>query len=201
MMTAFLILLGSRSLRNDLRSDMTHLALLKSLPLRGADVVLAEVASGALPMAAVQFVLLVVASVAFALDAGELLQIPPDVWVGMLVASPVALLALNATMFTIVNGTAMLFPAWVRLGPSGPAGVEAMGQNLLATFGSMLALAVLLVLPVLAGGVVFLLWRTHAGLAIGVAGVTGGVLLALESYAIVRVLGRAFDRAEPSSVA
>ena len=197
VMAGFLILLGSRSFRSDLRSDMTHLPMLKSLPLRGIDLVAAEVASGALPLASVQLLLLVVADVAMAASARHPALLPVDVGVGALVAAPVALLGINGAMFTIFNGTAVLFPGWVRLGPTAAAGVEAMGQNLLSTVGSLLTLVLLLILPVAAGGAVFFLWRNHAGLAVALAGNAAGLVLLVETWAILMGLGRAFDRAEP----
>ena len=49
-----LIVFGGRLIRNDLRQDMQHLPLLKTLPIAPGDLMLAEVASGALPMAALQ---------------------------------------------------------------------------------------------------------------------------------------------------
>jgi ABC-2 type transport system permease protein len=200
VMAGFLLLLGSRSFRSDLRSDMTHLPLLKSLPLRGTDLVLAEVASGALPLAAAQFVLLLVAELALNSSVRHSVRVPADVALGALVAAPVLLLAVNGAMFTIFNGTAVLFPAWVRLGPAAATGIEAMGQNLLATVGSMVVLGVLLILPAAAGGAVFFLWRVHAGLAFALAGNAGGAVLLLETYGILARLGRAFDRAEPTLV-
>ena len=45
LLALVLLLFGGRSIRNDLRSDMLHLPLLKSLPLRGVDIVTAEIAS------------------------------------------------------------------------------------------------------------------------------------------------------------
>jgi hypothetical protein len=53
-----MLVLGGRLIRNDLRQDMQHLPLIKSLPMKPGDIVLAEVASSALPMAAVQMALL-----------------------------------------------------------------------------------------------------------------------------------------------
>ena len=51
---AMLLVFGGRLIRNDLRQDMLHLPLLKSSPVAPADIVLAEVASSTLPMAAIQ---------------------------------------------------------------------------------------------------------------------------------------------------
>src|SRR5207244_3814360 len=47
---AMLVVFGGRLIRNDLRQDMQHLPLLKSLPVAPDELMLAEVASAALPM-------------------------------------------------------------------------------------------------------------------------------------------------------
>ena len=199
LLAVVLLLFGGRSIRNDLRSDMLHLPLLKTLPLSASDLVLAEVASGAVPMAATQFVLLAIAEVALAVSH-SLFHIPLQLRVGLIVAAPAALLALNVAMFTILNGTAVLFPGWTRLGTAGAAGVEAMGSNVIATFGTLVLLALLLLLPLAAGAVVFNVLSAHVGLATGIAGIAGALALGLESYFLLRGVGHSFARAEPMDV-
>src|SRR5581483_483372 len=116
MLGAMMMLFGGRLIRNDLRHDMLHLPLIKSLPIASGDIVLAEVASAALPMAVIQFILLVVAFAASTASAD--VPLPFEVRLGLLTASPFAVLALNGALLTIQNGTAVLFPAWIRLGPA-----------------------------------------------------------------------------------
>src|SRR5205823_1023843 len=62
-LATMMLIFGGRLIRNDLRHDMQHLPLLKTLPIAPADIVLAEVASAALPMAALQLTMLVIAYV------------------------------------------------------------------------------------------------------------------------------------------
>ncbi len=199
VLAAVLLLFGSRFIRNDLRSDMLHLPFLKSLPIRGAELVLAEVASGAVPMAVVQLLLVTIAGSALAMSSGTI-GVPAGVQIAVLIASPIWLIALNGAMFTVLNGTAVLFPAWIQLGPAGPGGVEVMGQTLIATVGSMLVLVLLLVIPALLGAVGFYMVRSSPAAGVVVACVVGGIVLALESYAMIVGLGRAFERAEPQQV-
>ena len=197
-MMAPLMLIGT--IRNDLRSDMLHLPFLKSLPLAGADLVLAEVASGAILMAAVQFVLLAIAGVAFALSSGTI-PIPAAVRAGVLLASPVTLLALDGAICTILNGTAVLFPAWIRLGPAGPGGIEMMGQTMLSMIATFLAFFLLLLLPVALGAAAWFALSASPAVAVTVACVLGAVALATESYGMILALGHAFERAEPQQIA
>src|SRR5205085_3566630 len=140
-----LMVFGGRLIRNDLRQDMQHLPLIKSLPMSPGDIVLAEVASAALPMAAVQMTLLLITYVA--LLATSLNPIGADIRLALIAAAPFAVVALNGALITIQNAMAVLFPAWVRLGPVVTTGVEALGQNVLAMVGNLLSLGLGLVGP------------------------------------------------------
>jgi hypothetical protein len=194
-LAGMLLAFGGRLIRNDLRHDMLNLPLLKTLPLAESDIVLAEVASAALPMAAVQWVLVVIAFVASVVSTTE--PVALGMRVALLVASPFAVLALNGALLTIQNGTVVLFPAWMRLGATVNTGVEALGQNLLATAANMLSLAVGLVVPALvAYGFVLLVGNPAPGEIAGIA-IAASLVLAAEAYAAMRLLGGALARAEP----
>jgi ABC-2 type transport system permease protein len=199
LMAMVLLLFGGRSLRNDLRGDMLHLPMLKSLPLSAPDLVVAEVVSGALPMAAAQFLLLVIAEVALMASRSEL-HLSGGLRAGVLIGSPVALIALNVAMFTLLNGAAVLFPAWTRLGPTGAAGIEAMGSNVLSMVGMLLGLVILLILPAAAVGLVLTLLRSQMALAVALGCIIGGVALGAESYALIRGVAGQFAKAEPGQV-
>lgn len=192
-------LFGVQVLRVDLRSDMLHLPFLKSLPLAGADLVLAEVASVAVPLAAMQFVLVAIALAAFATSAGAN-PFPGGVVVGVLVTLPLALLALNGAICTVLNGLAVLFPAWIRLGTAGPGGVEMLGQRMLSTFAALVGFVVLMVIPVALGSGAWFALNAHVTMAaVGASGL-GSIALATESYGVILALGHAFERAEPQQV-
>jgi ABC-2 type transport system permease protein len=197
VLAGLLLVFGGRLIRNDLRQDMQHLALLKVLPIAPSHLMLAEIASSALPMAAFQFLLLVIAFVAASMT--EYVLIDPVMRVGCLLAAPVVALALNIALMTIQNGTAVLFPAWIRLGPAVSSGVEALGQNVLATVSNLVSLALAVLLPAMVGfGVVRALGGfSVASIAVGL--VVAALLLSVETYAVLRVLGRAFAKAEPVS--
>lgn len=197
VLAGLLLVFGGRLIRNDLRQDMQHLALLKALPIAPSHLMLAEIASSAIPMAAIQVALLLIAFVVAATT--EYVLVDPVIRVGSILAAPVVALALNAAQMTIQNGTAVLFPAWVRLGPAVSSGVEALGQNVLATVSNLVSLSLAVLLPAMAGfGIVRALGGlTVMSLALGL--VVGAFLLALETYGVLRVLGRAFAKAEPQS--
>ena len=75
----------------------------------------------------------------------------------LLVAAFAFLPGINLLGMMIQNGAALLYPAWVRLGSGRPAGVEALGQNMLMMVVFVALLAVTLLLPVAIGGGGFLL--------------------------------------------
>ena len=190
-----MLVLGGRLIRNDLRQDMQHLPLIKSLPMKPGDIVLAEVASSALPMAAVQIALLIIAYVA--LIPTRLGFFTPDVKLALLVAAPFLIIALNGALITVQNAMAVLFPAWVRLGPIVTTGVEALGQNVLAMLANLVFLGLGLVVPVVvAFGAVRTLHLTRP-IAISLIVIVSSLILALETYGAMRFLGRGLARAEP----
>ncbi|HKS07814.1 MAG TPA: putative ABC exporter domain-containing protein [Gemmatimonadaceae bacterium] len=196
-LAAMLLLVGAQSMRNDLRNDLLNLPLLKTAPLRGRDIVIAEVVSSATPLAVLQFTLLVVSAVALALSPH-----PSPLSVGLrtalLLVAPVALLALNGAMLTLANGVVVLFPAWMRLGPNAAGGVEMMGQAMFGVLGMVLAFIVLLVLP---GAVVIalsLLLPAGPAVTAGFGALVGALVLLVETYGIARWIGRAFEGLEPT---
>jgi ABC-2 type transport system permease protein len=199
IMAIVLPLILSQALRHDLRADMMHLPLLKSLPLAGGDLVLAEVASGAVPMAAVQLVLFAIAGIAFYVSPRPA-PVPASVLVGIALTLPVTLLALDGAFCTIVNGSAVLFPAWIRLGPGGAGGVEVMGQAMLGMIASLLAFTLLLIAPAAAGAGIFFVLKAFPGPATALACMFGAALLGAECYFLIQALGHAYERAEPQQV-
>jgi ABC-2 type transport system permease protein len=199
---SLLIVYGGRIIRNDLRHDMLHLPLLKSVPVRSSDIVLAEVASAALPMVALQLAVVFIAYAASLNTTRVTLSL--DVRLAILAASPFVMVALNGALITIQNGMAILFPAWIRLGAAVSTGVEALGQNVLAMIANLFTLLVALIPPTVLAALTFQLVSksTTPGIfALWLPLVVAAVILALETYAAMLWLGRALTRAEPLQTA
>lgn len=189
-----LLVFGTRIIRNDLRHDMLNLPVIKTLPLRGRDVVMMEVLSSAVPLAATEVVLAGIAYLAMATVSDPPLS--RGIMALLLAVSPLVLFVLNVVLVTIHNGTAVLFPAWTRLGTIVGGGVEALGQNVVVLAVTLAVLAVLAIVPVGVGYVVLMRIEV-ATLAFPLALATASVLLALECAVAIRMLGAAFERAEP----
>lgn len=197
-----LVFMGPSLLREDLRTDLSNLAVLKSLPISGSDLVRGEVAGVALPAVAVQTGLLAGSAVCVALAGQEELALPA---VAVLFAGGAALLAaLTVAGFVVMNATAVLLPAWVTpgresAGPGDRGGIETMGRGIVTTLGRMLALMVLLV-P--AGGVfaaLFIPGLLLLGIwAFPVAALATTAALLAESELLIRWLGTRLERLDVS---
>ena len=198
VVSGMILIFGPMTMRNDLRGELRRLPMLKTLPLRGRDIIFAEVASSATPTALMQ--LLLVAVGLFAMSFISTKTLDRDVRIGTLFAAPVFLVGLNFANFTIHNGLALLFPGWVRLGEAGAAGVEAMGQMMLTSIVTLVMLAVLLIIPTAIAAIVFL--GLHGPLFAGIAitGIVAGAALTAEGYLLAGALGGSLDRLEPAQV-
>jgi hypothetical protein len=121
---------------------------------------------------------------------------------GLLVAGLVLTLpVVNAGNLTLQNGLALLFPAWVRVGPSrGAGGVEAMGQNMLTMIFGTVGLGALLIAPGAAAIGTFLVLHGRMGVgAYAVALVVCLFGLLAEIGFLLRWLGGVFERTDPAS--
>ncbi len=192
-----LLIMGPVWLRNDLRSDLPRLELLRTFPVQPRRVVLAEIGSTAAILCAVQLPLVVALFVAQLRSA----LLPLNDRFALAVAIILALPVLNALGVSIHNGAALLFPGWMPLGAERKPGVEAMGQVYLTLIVVVVMLTVLLLLPVAAGTLAFLTLFTHYHYWAAIAAVlAGSVIASAELALIVRWLGNVLARTEPADV-
>lgn len=195
---AALTVIGPQWVRNDLRGDLLKLDMLRSYPLRGGSIVIAEVSASALVLTVIQLSLLVIGYLAFL--GNQSMDPPLHTRTLVLVAAFVFLPGINFLGMIIQNGAALLYPAWVRLGSGRPAGVEALGQNMLMMVVFVAMLAVTLLLPVAIGGGAFLLLRGVVnGWAAIPAAILGLGIMAFEAALLVDWLGGVFERTDPAA--
>lgn len=190
-----MMMTGPMAMRNDLRNELLHLSVLKTYPLRGRDIVIAEVASSSLPVAGMQTMLALVGLYAVSFLASP--PIPASVRLALMMSAPAIAVALSVMAFMIHNGIALLFPGWVKLGGSGPTGIETIGLGMMSLVIVAFSMALLLIAPGIAGTITFALLRDRLVLAIVAGALVASVLLLAESVACTVVLGRALDRVEP----
>lgn len=192
------IVVGPQWVRNDLRGDLLKLDLLRSYPLRGWSVVLAEAGASTLVLTTVQWSLLGIAYLAF---LGNQSMVPTlEERSLLLLAGVIYLPSINLLGMLIQNGAALLYPAWVHLGSGRPGGVETLGQNLLMMIAFLALLGVTLALPAAIGGGGFLLLRSQLGAWAAVpATALALAIMAFEAALMVEWLGRVFERTDPAS--
>lgn len=195
---AMLLFIGPLWMRFDLRLDLPRLAMLKTMPLEGWRIVTAEIAAVTILHSITVWSLMTVPLVMFLQDPQLLADSGGTI--PMVVAIAVGVPAFNALMFTIHNGTALLFPAWVRLGTEA-RGFETMGQNLLTTGATTLVAAVALVFPV--GAAALVLWLTNdwGGWSVLLATVLASGVVLLELWPVLHWLGTVFERTDVNEVA
>jgi hypothetical protein len=194
VIAAILSFLGPNWIRNDLRSDMNHLALLRSYPLPGRTIVIAEILGSTLALTAIQLLLVVVGYIGLTgTVAWNRYGSPHAV---LLLAAPIGLIV-NAIGMTVQNAAALLFPSWVRFDSGRPGGFETLGQNILSSLFTVFLSLVALAGPVVTG---WLIWtRVEGALGAWAAAPTAAgvvVMGALELSLLMRWLGRVFDRTE-----
>jgi len=189
----FALLLGPQWVRNDLRRDLRQLELLRSYPLRGRTVIAAEAAASTVSLTLIQFGLLSVAWLGLIGERGGDTTLAERTL--LLAAAMLALPLVNYVALLLQNGAALLYPAWMSAVGDGAGGLEALGQNLLATVAFGLLLALLLVPP--AGAATLL---AYAGgmrpQVIVLGGIVGLVVLGAEAVLIARALGVVYDRTD-----
>jgi hypothetical protein len=117
----------------------------------------------------------------------------------------IALPTLNAISLTVANGAALLFPGWIRLGDGRAAGIEAMGQNVLAIFVSLIITFLALIPPlfvaVVVAGAVSAFTSHPLSVWSFVPAAPAGTLVVLgELWLVIRWLGRVFARTDLAQI-
>jgi putative ABC exporter len=193
-----MVITGPQYVRNDLRSDLLKLDLLRSYPLRGWSVVLAEAAASTLMLTLLQIALLGLSYLAFL--GNRTLEPGLEERTILLLLSLIFLPPINLLGMLIQNGAALLYPAWVRVGAGRPGGVETLGQNLLMVLAFAVLLALTLLLPAtLAAGSYLLLRPALDEWALIPAGVLALLAMGFEATWMVEWLGGLFERTDPAA--
>ena len=193
----FMILLGPMMIRDDFRSDLLQIDLLKTLPVKGWNMVLGEVLAPVALLAAIQWALLLIAAIVTPSLGKMPLSIPQRIEFGMSAALLLPCFVLVSVL--IQNAAALIWPGWVELGKERRQGIEAMGQRLI----TMAATILTLLLAVIPAGIIFTLVFFLGSWLIGMAIVPICSLLAalailFEAALAIAWLGRIYDNFDPS---
>ena len=198
MVAGVATLFGPQMLRLDLRSDFAHLDLLKSWPMRAADVIRGEMAW---PVAATSGVA-TFAILTAAVFSGAGLPTVPFAWrwsaaVAVVLAAP----AMIAAQYVVHNAATILFPAWVQLGSQRTRGIDAMGQRLILLAAVLVSLLLFALPGAIGAGVIWLIFYRFVGAVVLVPmGVVFAAIVLTEVLAVTELLGPAYERIDVTSV-
>jgi hypothetical protein len=194
----FAIVLGPQMMRGDLREDLLHLELLKTWPVRAASVIRGEMLAPVALLTVVAWV-----ATASALMVSFAAYVPMSLALRVSMAATLGLLApaVIAAQFIVQNAAAILFPAWVALGPQRPRGLDAMGQRLILFFGITVSLVFMLLPGLIPAALLWLVLQRWFGLFVLVpaAAVVTAIVL-VEVWVATEVLAPAFERLDLSGV-
>jgi len=195
---AFCCVLGPQIVRTDLRSDLRHLEVLKTWPVRAADVVRGEMLCPAVVLTSV--VWLAVACAAM-LSSAAFPQLSATWRISGAFGAFVIAPAFITAQLAVQNAAAVFFPAWVPQGDQRPRGLDAMGQRLIMLAGVMLAVLVFFLPGAIAAGVLWFAFYRWIGAAIvPIAALVCTAIVAIEVLAATEMLGPAYERLDILSV-
>jgi ABC-2 type transport system permease protein len=188
-------LLGPFAIRDDLRSDLPRLELLRTYPLSGASIVRMEVFAVAIPIAIFQLTLLLVGF--FASLGQAAIPIPLGARVAIVIAGALVLPLIALAGVWVQNAVALLFPDWVPMGRTRGGGVESAGQGMLLFGASIIVSLLLLLLPLIAAAPVALLARSLGAWSLVPAAMAAAAVLTVELRFLLKWLGDVFERTDP----
>jgi hypothetical protein len=197
------VMVGPQMARNDLRQDLSRLPILKAWPVSGATLLRGELAAPAALLTGIVWLLIVTAAVLvphLADRKGEMSELA----LGRLSYAAAAMLlapALMLVQLVVTNGIAVMFPAWISIGPSRARGIDAMGQRLLMMAGIWISLVIALLPAALVAGIAgfAIYWTLHV-IPVVVPAAVAAVVVVAECWVAVELLGRILDRTDVSAV-
>jgi hypothetical protein len=200
---AMLILMGPQMMRNDLRQDLANLAVLKTWPITGAAIVRGEVLAPALVMSGITWLLIVLGALLGSDLIARIGSVRPPMLDLLSYSAAAAILApaIILSQTVVLNGIAVLFPAWSLMGTSRARGIDAMGQRLLMMAGILLTLALSL-LPgaAVAAALMFVVYWLSGTLLIVLPALLVAAVVLVECWVATELLGRVLDRTDVSAI-
>jgi hypothetical protein len=198
MIAGFTALFGPQTSRGDLRSDLGHLEVLKTWPIKASAVVRGAMLWPAITLTLVIWFALICATI---FSAAAFPQLTLAWRLSLAAAAILVAPALVFAQFTVHTTAALLFPAWVSIGHQRPRGLDAMGQRLILFGGVLLGLIVMVGPGAIAGGLVgFGFYWLIGAPAVIPAAAACLVIVAVEVLLATEALGGSYDRIDLSQV-
>lgn len=187
---------GAQLVRQDFRSDLQQMDMLKTLPMPPWQVVLGQLLAPIVILCAIQWLLLGVA-VAGSFGTFTPTRFPIETWrLPVALSLAVILPGINTLVLLLPNAVALLFPAWAGTSQGRGGGIEVMGQRLIFGVGLLLTLLLGLLPALLVGSLVWFLAQLILGpaWALPLAAFPALAVLVLESGVGIWGLAKAFDQ-------
>ncbi|HMA29474.1 MAG TPA: putative ABC exporter domain-containing protein [Thermoanaerobaculia bacterium] len=211
--TVSLALITPLGARIDLRGDLEYVTLLKTWPLAGRRLVVAELGA---PAAVAVLYGWGGISIALAIGAGRAVRaafvgaaaVPPPAYARFLqlealvpVALTVAVVlpALVVAALVVQNAAVLAFPAWFPAGRKRAVGLEQAGLRMISFLGTSVVLGVALIpAALLAGPVIFFAFKPLGLWCLPLAAALGALPVFAEAAAGASLLARLFERFDPA---
>lgn len=211
-------LFAGRSMRNDLRTNLLKVELIRPWPIRGWRFFLAQVSA---PVLLIMLQVAAGATLLLGLEAmaqlgltevggtgkiplAQMLGVPEAVALGLLLAGVLPVALVTAALATCLeNLAALAFPSWVHLGLAKKPAAAKLGQNMLVFLGLSIAMLVGLAPGLLlAGGIVAvqtLLWGVAlSGWELPLLGLITAAPIGAVVAVLVGLGGQLWNRLDPS---
>jgi ABC-2 type transport system permease protein len=200
---AMMLLMGPQMMRNDLRQDLEHLALLKTWPVRSAALIRGEVLAPTIVMSIIVWLLILTGALlsnTATTGTGLAALVLDNKW-SFVAAAALVTPAILLSQTVLLNGLAVVLPAWSVTGASRARGIAAMGQRMLMLAGILLTLALSLVPgAVVAAVVAFAIYYATGAILIIVPALLLALFVVAECWLVVEALGRALDRTDVTAI-
>jgi hypothetical protein len=201
MFAAYTSIVGPQFARQDIRSDLANVDILKTYPLAGWQIILGELLAPVAILTGILWLMLLAAGLT--LHPGET---GPD-WLtaplrltgamGLALIAP----ALVTLQLLVPNAAALLFPGWFHATRTRGGGPEVIGQRMIFFFAQLLAMVIALLPPAgLAALLIFILqWLLGPTAAVALASLMILAVLVGEIGCTLWWLGQRFERLDLSA--
>jgi hypothetical protein len=198
VVATFVVFFGPQIMPADLRTDLRHLELLKTWPVRPADVVRGELLW---PGTVITFFGLLALACATAFSGPAFPRWSATWRLSAAAALMLLVPALVFAQYVVHNAAVILFPGWVPLDNERPRGLDAMGQRLILMAGVVVALALAMLPGAVAGAIVwFALYRLIGVVSLVPAAAACLAVVAVEVLVVTEALGLAYERVDLTEV-
>lgn len=196
----YTLVVGPQFARQDLRSDLLHLDILKTYPLSGWQIVLGQILTPVAILSAVLWLALLTAVMTVSAPRG-MPWFTSEFRVVTTLVTALLIPAIVTLQLLVPNASALLFPGWFQANRGRGGGMEVVGQRMIFFFAQLLTMILALLPPLAFAGLLIFILQALVGapIAVVVAGLAMLVILLGEVWCGVWWLGERFDRLDFSA--